>query len=100
MRVSIRHQPSPEVDPMFHAVFVTEQGFSIDDEIDDYDERAVSFLLNVLQANADGSEKRIPIGTVRIVPGINKVSELLYRRAPEQSADCHFIPPARKTSYP
>ncbi len=58
-------------------VFVVEQGFSIDDEIDEYDKKAVFFLLNVLEENEDGSNKRIPIGTVRIVPGINKVGTLL-----------------------
>jgi hypothetical protein len=71
-----------------HAVFVVEQNFSIDDEIDEYDDKAVFFLLNVINEDEEGDEvrtrgtrgdsgvKRKPVGTVRFVPGLNKVCGL------------------------
>jgi hypothetical protein len=57
---------------------VTEQGFSIDDEMDQYDNGAqvVHLLLTVLEpssANANGEPKRVPVGVVRIITAKNKV---------------------------
>jgi hypothetical protein len=61
---------------------VVEQNFSIDDEIDEYDDKAVFFLLNVINEDEEGDEERTqgtggvrrkPVGTVRFVPGLNKV---------------------------
>jgi hypothetical protein len=57
-------------------VFVTEQGFSIDDEMDVYDAegKAVHLLLNVLEPSAvEGEVKRVPVGVVRIITAKNKV---------------------------
>lgn len=42
---------------------------------DEYDKRSVFFLLKVLEEGdaSDGQRKRTPVGTARIVPGMNKV---------------------------
>ncbi|KAJ9125676.1 hypothetical protein QFC22_000638 [Naganishia vaughanmartiniae] len=62
-------------------VFVTEQGFSIDDEMDQYDNGAqvVHLLLSVLEpsdANPIGEPKRVPVGVVRIITAKNKLGRL------------------------
>jgi hypothetical protein len=60
-------------------VFVTEQGFSIDDEMDEYDAKAqgVHMLLNVLEEEEDGEVTKVPAGVVRIITSKNKVRPLL-----------------------
>jgi hypothetical protein len=59
-------------------VFVTEQGFSIDDEMDAYDAKAegVHMLLNVLEEEEDGQVTKVPAGVVRIITSKNKVRPL------------------------
>ena len=62
------------------AVFVVEQGYSMEIEMDEDDATAKHFLLNVLQEvpGLDGKEKKkIAIGTVRFLPEKKKVSELV-----------------------
>jgi hypothetical protein len=57
-------------------VFVTEQGFSMEDEMDQYDEagKSVHLLLNTLEdSQVEGEKKRVPIGVVRIITAKNKV---------------------------
>lgn len=66
-------------------VFVTEQGISYEDEIDQYDtdpqEAAgvIYLLLNKVElSDTDKETKRLPIGVVRIIPARNKASHSYF----------------------
>ncbi|KAJ9103014.1 hypothetical protein QFC20_004822 [Naganishia adeliensis] len=60
-------------------VFVTEQGFSMEDEMDQYDAsgKSAHLLLNKLEeSQVEGEKKRVPIGVVRIITAKNKLGRL------------------------
>ncbi|ODN98047.1 hypothetical protein I350_07689 [Cryptococcus amylolentus CBS 6273] len=75
-------------------VFVVEQGFSHDDEIDEYDPQSIHFLLTTplpspppvatssLTPNpaTAGGTTEYPIGTIRFVPGKNKLTRLAVQK--------------------
>lgn len=77
--------PSALANPSPAVVFVAEQGFSIDDEMDHYDQEdgTVHMLLNVLERGEEENIKRVPVGVVRIITSKNKV-----RR---RSSSCHRV---------
>jgi predicted GNAT family N-acyltransferase len=96
----------------FVTVFVTEQGFSIDDEMDAYDAKAegVHMLLNVLEEEEDGEVTKVPAGVVRIITSKNKVRPFLVllsntwggvltRMGHEQLGRLAILPPYRKYGF-
>lgn len=79
-RSSLPPPPSAFAHPSSAAVFVAEQGFSIDDEMDHYDQEngTVHMLLNVLERGEEEKVKRVPVGVVRIITSKNKVRRACF----------------------